>query len=156
MTTLKSRTKLKSRSIAALAGGLLLGSGAALHAEPVTMFDVAQGDGSRISLSVHTAPSAKALVVKTVLAGVSGSTLRIRLDRSDRDLFSHVFTDEECRFENGSASVCEIEIKARSSDYARLVDGFKRAKLARFTVEEAGVMKMDYAVTLVGFTRALR
>ncbi|MFO0345727.1 MAG: hypothetical protein ACK503_05605 [Labrys sp. (in: a-proteobacteria)] len=81
MTTLKSRTKLKSRSIAALAGGLLLGSGAALHAEPVTMFDVAQGDGSRISLSVHTAPSAKALVVKTVLAGVSGSTLRIRLDR---------------------------------------------------------------------------
>ncbi|MFO0347517.1 MAG: hypothetical protein ACK503_14740 [Labrys sp. (in: a-proteobacteria)] len=78
------------------------------------------------------------------------------LDRSDRDLFSHVFTDEECRFENGSASVCEIEIKARSSDYARLVDGFKRAKLARFTVEEAGVMKMDYAVTLVGFTRALR
>jgi hypothetical protein len=145
----------RAATTAALAMGLMLGAPGASRAEGVTMFDVGQSDGSRISLVVHNDAAAKALVLRTVLAGVAGSKVRISLDRSQRELFTHVFTEDECRFENGSVSICEIEIKAKSSDYARLVDGFKRAKLARFTIEEAGVMKMDYSIALIGFTKSV-
>jgi hypothetical protein len=68
-------------------------------------------------------------------------------------VFSHVFAPGECKFgDRGSA--CKVIIPAK--DVAAILGRFKRGHLARVTIQDAGVMKMDQTLSLSGLAKALR
>ena len=70
-------------------------------------------------------------------------------------VFDHIFGTGECKF-GDSGSRCEVVISASTPDYASILRAFRRGRLARVTIQDAGVMKMDQTVSLIGFTAASR
>lgn len=94
------------------------------------------------------------ITVRTVLAGVAGSKLSIFIDNSKTAAFDHIFGADECSFVEGARSNCLHMIPKTSPSYETIVSLFKLGKQARITVEDAGVMKMDHRVSLIGFTKA--
>jgi hypothetical protein len=96
-----------------------------------------------------------AIVLRTTQVGVAGSHFEVRVDRAKRPAFDHMFRTEECKF-GDSGSRCEVVIPASTADYARILRAFRRGRLARVTIQDAGVMKMDHTVSLIGFTPASR
>jgi hypothetical protein len=49
-----------------------------------------------------------------------------------------------------------VIIPAKEASSRDIVARFKRGRLARVTIQDAGVMKMDQTVSLSGFAKALR
>jgi hypothetical protein len=96
-----------------------------------------------------------AIVLRTSRVGVAGSRFEVTIDRAKRPVFDHIFGTEECKF-GDSGSRCEVVIQASKSNYASILRAFRRGRLARVTIQDAGVMKMDQTVSLIGFTAASR
>lgn len=95
------------------------------------------------------------IVVRTNQLGVAGSRIEVFVDKAKTPAFRHVFTIAECKF-GDSGSKCEVVVPASNPVYAAILARFKRGRLARVTVDDAGVMKMDQTVSLKGFTKSLR
>jgi hypothetical protein len=95
------------------------------------------------------------IVLRTTQVGVSGSRFEVSVDRAKRPAFDHTFRTEECKFDD-SGSRCEVVIPASTADYASILRAFRRGRLARVIIQDAGVMKMDHTVSLIGFTAASR
>jgi hypothetical protein len=96
------------------------------------------------------------IVVRTTQVGVAGSRIEVTIDKAKTPVFSHIFATSECKF-GGSGSNCEVIIPASDdSAYARILAQFKRGLVARVTIADAGVMKMDQTASLRGFTKSLR
>jgi hypothetical protein len=66
----------------------------------------------------------------------------------------HLFSGDECKFVE-QQSRCEVTFSAGSPEFAALVNGFVKGRNAKVTVADAGVMKMDHAVSLKGVARLL-
>ena len=95
------------------------------------------------------------IVVRTTQAGVAGARIEVFVDEAKTPAFRHLFDASECKFgDNGSK--CEVIIPASSPAYASILAQFKRGRVARVTVDDAGVMKMDQTASLKGFTKSLR
>ena len=94
--------------------------------------------------------AAKQIVVHTTQVGVAGSRVEVTIDNAKKPAFSHIFTTEECKFGDGG-SKCEV-----LTAYRMILAQFKRGLVARVTVIDAGVMKMDQTVSLKGFAKSLR
>ena len=47
-------------------------------------------------------------------------------------------------------------VPASDPAYAQILAQFKRGRVARVTVDDAGVMNMDQTASLKGFTKSLR
>jgi hypothetical protein len=97
----------------------------------------------------------QAIVVRTTQVGVAGSRFDVSVDKAKTPVFSHIFATEECKFGDGG-SKCEVIVPVSSPDFASIISQFKRGRLARVSILDAGVMKMDQTVSLIGFTKALR
>jgi hypothetical protein len=95
------------------------------------------------------------IVVRTTQAGVAGSRIEVFVDKARRPAFRHVFAADECKF-GDSGSKCVVIVPASSPAYAQILAQFKRGRVARVTVDDAGAMKMDQTASLEGFTRSLR
>jgi hypothetical protein len=96
-----------------------------------------------------------AIVLRTTQVGVAGSHFEVSIDRAESPVFDHIFRTEECKF-GDSGSRCAVVIPASTRDYASILRAFRRGRLARVTIQDAGVMKMDHTVSLIGFTAASR
>jgi hypothetical protein len=94
-----------------------------------------------------------AIVLRTTQVGVAGTHFEVSVDRAKRPAFEHMFRTEECKF-GDSGSQCEVVIPASTPGYTSILRAFRRGRLARVTIQDAGVMKMDHTVSLIGF-RAL-
>jgi hypothetical protein len=95
------------------------------------------------------------IVVRTTQVGVAGSRIEVFVDKASRPAFRHLFAADECKFgDNGSR--CEVIVPSSSPAYATIIAEFKRGRVARVTVDDAGAMKMDQTASLAGFTRSLR
>jgi hypothetical protein len=95
------------------------------------------------------------IIVRTTQVGVVGSRIKVFVDKAKTPAFSHLFAADECKFgDNGSK--CEVIIPASSRAYAAILAQFKRGRIARVTVDDAGAMKMDQTASLEGFTKSLR
>ena len=99
--------------------------------------------------------AAKQIVVRTTQVGVAGSRIEVTIDNAKKPAFSHIFATEECKFGDGG-SKCEVLVPASNAAYGMILAQFKRGLVARVTVIDAGVMKMDQTVSLKGFARSLR
>jgi hypothetical protein len=95
------------------------------------------------------------IVVRTVQVGVVGSRIEVFVDKARTPAFSHLFAASECKF-GDSGSKCEVVVPAPSRAYAAILAEFKRGRIARVTVDDAGAMKMDETASLKGFTQSLR
>lgn len=95
------------------------------------------------------------IIVRTTQVGVVGSRIKVFVDKAKTPAFSHLFAASECKF-GDSGSKCEVVVQASSRAYAAILAQFKRGRIARVTVDDAGAMKMDETVSLEGFTKSLR
>ena len=93
--------------------------------------------------------------MRTTQVGVAGSRVEVTIDNAKKPAFSHIFTTEECKFGDGG-SKCEVIVPASNAAYGMILAQFKHGLVARVTVIDAGVMKMDQTVSLKGFARSLR
>ena len=95
------------------------------------------------------------IVVRTTQVGVAGSRIEVFVDKAKRPAFRHLFAADECKF-GDSGSKCEVIVPASNPAYAAILAQFKRGRVARVTVDDAGAMKMDQTASLKGFTKSLR
>jgi len=115
----------------------------------------ASGAGEpNILFEIDKAKTPKQIILKTEQAGVTGSVLEVFIDRSQKPLLHHLFSADECKFIE-QQSRCEVSFAAGSPEFAALVNGFVKGRNAKVTVADAGVMKMDHAVSLKGIARLL-
>lgn len=95
------------------------------------------------------------IVVRTTQVGIGGSRFEVFVDRAKTPAFRHLLSTAECKF-GDSGSKCEVIVPASDPAYAQILGQFKRGRVARVTVEDAGVMKMDQTASLKGFAKSLR
>jgi hypothetical protein len=126
----------------------------ALAAEAV-MLRAGEATGPNVVFAFDKEANHHRIVVRTTQVGVAGSRIEVFVDEAKTPAFRHVFTSAECKF-GDSGSKCEVIIPASSPAYAAILAQFKRGRVARVTVDDAGVMKMDQTASLKGFTKSLR
>ena len=95
-----------------------------------------------------------ALKITTTRAGASGSKLSIFIDGDQSPVFSHTLADDEC-VSDKNITTCSIVLKGRVAAYGRIVDGFRRGRVSRLTVETGGTMAMSETITLAGFDKMM-
>ena len=95
------------------------------------------------------------IVVRTTQVGVVGSRIEVFVDKAKTPAFRHLFAAGECKF-GDRGSKCEVIVPASNPAYAAILAQFKRGRVARVAVDDAGVMKMDQTASLTGFTKSLR
>ncbi len=142
-----------------LAGSLVITFAAgpvqiALAAEAI-MLRAGEATGPNAVFAFDKAAKPHRIVVRTTQVGVAGSRIEVFVDKAKTPTFSHLFATTECKF-GDSGSKCELFIPASNPAYAAILAQFKRGLVARVTVDDAGVMKMDQTVSLKGFTKSLR
>ena len=131
---------------------VLIFSNSALAA--VVMLRAGGAGAANVLFEIDKAKTPKQIVLKTELAGVAGSVLDVFIDRNQKPVLHHLFSGDECKFVE-QQSHCEVIFAAGSPEFAALVNGFVKGRNAKVTVADAGVMKMDHAVSLKGVARLL-
>ena len=126
----------------------------ALAAEAI-MLRAGDAQGPNAVFAFDKAAKPHRIVVRTTQVGVAGSRIEVFIDKSKTPTFTHLFAATECKF-GDTGSKCEAFIPSSKPAYAAILAQFKRGLVARVTVDDAGVMKMDQTVSLKGFTKSLR
>jgi hypothetical protein len=126
----------------------------ALAAETI-MLRAGEATGPNAIFTFDKETKPRAIVVRTIQIGVAGSRIEVFVDKAKTPAFRHVFATAECKFGDGG-SKCEVTIPASNPAYAGILAQFKRGRVARVTVDDAGSMKMDQTAPLEGFTKSLR
>ena len=140
LSTFLAAIAAASAQPALAAEAIMLRAGAATGANAIFTFD--KGKPHRI-------------LVRTSQAGIAGSRIEVFVDKARTPAFRHVFAADECKF-GDSGSMCVVIIPASSPAYAAILAQFKRGRVARITVDDAGAMKMDQTASLAGVTKSLR
>ena len=131
---------------------VLIFSNSALTA--VVMLRAGGAGAPHVLFEIDRAKTQKKIILKTELAAVDGSVLEVFIDRNQKSVLHHLFSGDECKFVE-QQSHCEVIFAAGSPEFAALVNGFVKGRNAKVTVADAGVMKMDHAVSLKGVARLL-
>jgi hypothetical protein len=126
----------------------------ALAAEAI-MLRAGAATGANVIFAFDKGTKPHRIVVRTSQAGIAGSRIEVFVDKARAPAFRHVFAADECKF-GDSGSECVVIIPASSPAYAAILAQFKRGRVARVTVDDAGAMKMDQTASLEGFTKSLR
>ena len=131
---------------------VLIFSNSALAA--VVMLRAGGAGAPNVLFEIDRAKTQKKVILKTELAAVDGSVLEVFIDRNQKPVLHHLFSGDECKFVE-QQSRCEVTFAAGSPEFAALVNGVVKGRNAKVTVADAGVMKMDHAVSLKGVARLL-
>jgi hypothetical protein len=123
-------------------------------AAPVVLLHAGDAGAPNFLFEIDRAKTQNKIILITEQAGVAGSVLEVFIDRSQKPHLHHLFSGDECKFIE-QQSHCEASFAASSPEFAALVNGFVKGRNARVTVADAGVMKMDHAVSLKGVARIL-
>ena len=126
----------------------------ALAAE-IIMLRAGEATGPNAVFAFDKAAKPRRIVVRATQVGVAGSRIEVFVDKAKTPAFRHLFATAECKF-GDSGSKCEVIIPASNPAYAAILAQFKRGRVARVTVDDAGAMKMDQTASLEGFTKSLR
>jgi len=134
---------------------LAIRAAAVVQAAGPTTLRVGEADGANATFVFGVNGKQRAIVLHTTRVGVAGSRIEVTVDQVKKPVFSHVFAPGECKFgDRGSA--CKVFIPAKEASYRDILARFKRGHLARVTIQDAGVMKMDQTVSLSGLAKTLR
>lgn len=119
------------------------------------MLRAGQATGPNAIFAFDRDAKPRRIVVRTTQVGVVGSRIEVFVDKAKTPAFRHLFAAGECKF-GDSGSKCEVIVPASNPAYAAILAQFKRGRVARVAVDDAGVMKMDQTASLTGFTKSLR
>jgi len=147
---MRTRRLLVSSFVISLAGGQAENAAAA----EAIMLRAGEATGPNAVFAFDKAKPHN-IVVRTTQVGVAGSRIEVFVDKARRPAFRHLFAADECKF-GDSGSRCEVIIPSSSPAYAMILAQFRRGRVARVTVDDAGAMKMDQRASLAGFTKSLR
>jgi hypothetical protein len=134
---------------------LVAGAAQVAGAEEKIMLRAGDVGGANTVFAIEEGAKPQQIVVRTTQSGVAGSRIEVTIDTAKKPAFSHIFTTQECKF-GDSGSKCEVVIPASNPAYASLLAQFKRGRDGHVTVADAGVMKIDQTVSLLGFSKTLR
>jgi hypothetical protein len=126
----------------------------ALAAEAI-MLRAGEPTGPNVVFAFDADAKPHRIVVRTTQVGIGGSRFEVFVDKAKTPAFRHLFSTAECKF-GDTGSKCEVIVPASDPAYAEILGQFKRGRVARVTVEDAGVMRMDQTASLKGFSRSLR
>jgi len=126
----------------------------ALAAEAI-MLRAGEPTGPNVEFAFDKDAKPQRIVVRTNQVGIAGSRFEVFVDKAKTPAFRHLFSTAECKF-GDSGSKCEVIVPASDPAYAQILAQFKRGRVARVTVDDAGVMNMDQTASLKGFTKSLR
>jgi len=126
----------------------------ALAAEAI-MLRAGEPTGPNVEFAFDTDAKPQRIVVRTNQVGIAGSRFEVFVDKAKTPAFRHLFSTAECKF-GDSGSKCEVIVPASDPAYAQILAQFKHGRVARVTVDDAGVMNMDQTASLKGFTKSLR
>jgi hypothetical protein len=134
---------------------ILMGMGApqTSSAGETVMLRAGSATGPNAVFAFDKKAKPRAIVVRTTQVGVAGSRFDVSIDRAEKPAFSHIFTTDECKF-GDSGSTCEVIISASNPAFSTILGQLRRGRLARVSIQDAGVMKMDQTVSLIGFAKA--
>jgi hypothetical protein len=138
-----------------VANFMLIAAGAVVaQAAGAPTFRIGDVDGANATFVFDGNARPPVIILRTARAGVAGSRIEVTVDQAKEPVFGHVFAPGECKFGEGG-SACEVTISEKGAAYRAILTRFKRGRLARVTVEDAGVMKMDQTASLKGFAKLL-
>lgn len=126
----------------------------ALAAEAI-MLRAGEPTGPNVEFAFDKDAKPQRIVVRTNQVGIAGSRFEVFVDKAKTPAFRHLFSTAECKF-GDSGSKCEVIVPASDPAYAQILAQFKHGRVARVTVDDAGVMNMDQTASLKGFTKSLR
>jgi hypothetical protein len=119
------------------------------------MLRAGRAAGANAILAIDNGAKPQRIVVRTTQAGVAGSRIEVTIDKVKTPAFTHIFTMQECKFDDGG-SRCEVLVPASDAAYAAILAQFKRGRVGHIIVVDAGVMMIDQTVSLLGFSKTLR
>ena len=119
------------------------------------MLRAGEAAGPNAVLAIDNGAKPQQIIVRTTQAGVAGSRIEVTIDKAKTPAFSHIFTTQECKFDDGG-SKCGVVIPASDAAYAAILAQFKRGRVGHIIVADAGVMMIDQTVSLLGFSKTLR
>lgn len=134
---------------------IAVGAHAVARAAGAATLRIGGADGANATFIIDQNAKPRAIVLRTARAGVTGSRIELTVDQVKEPVFSHIFAPGECKFGEGG-SACEVTISEKDAAYRAILTRFKRGRLARVIVQDAGVMKMDQTASLRGFANTLR
>lgn len=147
---------MRGRSLPALIAILMIvGAPFSASAKDTVILRVGEPTGPMAVFAVDRDTKPQTLFIRTTQVGVAGSRLEVSVDNAKAAAFSHILTTEECKF-GDAGSVCEVRIWAKDGAFTTIVNAFRRGRMAKVSILDAGVMKMDVTVSLIGVTKALR
>jgi hypothetical protein len=146
-----------ARLVPACFAGIMsvLGAAQVAGAGEEIMLRAGEGVGPIAVLAIDNGPKPQRILIRTTRAGVAGSRIEVTIDKAKTSTFNHIFTTQECKFDNGG-SKCEVVIPASDAAYAAILAQFKRGRVGHIIVADAGVMMIDQTVSLLGFSKTLR
>jgi hypothetical protein len=146
-----------TRLVPACLAGIILVLGAAqvVGAREEIMLRAGEAAGPKAVLAIDNGAKSRQIIVRTTQAGVAGSRIEVTIDKAKTPAFNHIFTTQECKFDD-SGSKCEVVIPASDAAYAAILAQFKRGRVGQIIVADAGVMTIDQTVSVLGFSKALR
>jgi hypothetical protein len=133
----------------------VLGAAQVAGAKEEIMLRAGEAAGPNAVLAFDNGVKPQQIIVRTTQAGVAGSRIEVTVDKAKTSPFNHIFTTQECKFDDGG-SKCEVVIPASDPAYAAILVQFKRGRVGHIIVADAGVMMFDQTVSLLGFSKTLR
>lgn len=128
---------------------------ALVRAARATTLRVDKADGANAVFILDENAKPPVIVLRTARLGVAGSRIVVTVDHVRKPVFSHIFGPGQCKF-GDTGSDCEVIIPPMDVAYRTILARFKHGRLARVTVQDAGVNEVDQTASLSGFANALR
>jgi hypothetical protein len=133
----------------------MLAAATSARASEGVMLQAGESKGPHIVVSIDRDSRPRAIVLRTIAVGTSGSRIEIFIDKAKAPTLSEILAANDCKYTD-AGSVCEVRILQTDAAYRRIAADFRAGHVAHVNITEAGVMKMDKAVSLRGTARALR
>jgi predicted acyl esterase len=111
--------------------------------------------GQKVVFVFDNRGSSQKIVVRTAQIAAAGSEIQVSVDESQRPVFRHKFSAEECKYVD-SISKCEIAIDESTPSFGSILYRFRRGNRARITIKDSGGVRMDVTVGLSAVAKALR
>jgi hypothetical protein len=112
---------------------LVLGAAQVVGAGEEIMLRAGEAAGPNAVLAIDNGAKSQQIIVRTTQAGVAGSRIEVTIHKAKTPAFNHIFTTQECKFDDGG-SKCEVVIPASDAAYAAILAQFRRGRVGHIIV----------------------
>ena len=94
-----------TRLVPACFAGIMsvLGAAQVAGAKEEIMLRAGEAAGPKAVLAIDHGVKSQQIIVRTTQAGVAGSRIEVTVDKAKTSPFNHIFTTQECKFDDGGS-----------------------------------------------------